>query len=167
MTGALDPAALRALATQLESAQAAPQMPAIGAANHFANMFSQPPKPAPPAHTGLSGLPGTTQQLEIVINQIVDRQLSEKVAVLQQHANQMIQQVQQQAQQAANSGEVLKSGMLQVLQAALPPESMTWVTEHMKGGAPGFLQFLQSETIRSVLQLGFEEYKQFLAGQKK
>jgi len=168
----LDPAALRAMAAQLEAQAANPlgrPMPALGGqANNFANLFA--PSAAPAPTPSLTGLPGTSQQLETVIGHIVDQ----KMQAFQQQASQVVQglqqqmtALQQQAVQAANSSDALKAGMLQVLQSALPADSMAWINDHIQKGSPGFMQFLQSETIKSVLQLGFEEYRQFLAGQKK
>ena len=166
MTGALDPAALRALATQLEAAGGANglrPLPALQgtAASHFANMFM--PTPAPTHAPQPSLMPGNGNQLQVLIGQEFERLFNAKMAPIIEQANQIAQQ----AQQASTGGEAIKAGMMQLIQASASPDDMAFVNDHIAKGAPGFREFLQSETIRSWVQLGIEEYKAFLAGSKK
>ena len=55
----------------------------------------------------------------------------------------------------------------QLLLASLKPAEVAWIVEHVGQGSPGFAQFLQSESIKTVVQVGFETYKEFLEGKTK
>lgn len=50
---------------------------------------------------------------------------------------------------------------------ALSPEDLTYLQNHIKDGAPGIIPFMDSELLVQIFQLGFMEYKEFLAGRAK
>ncbi len=54
-----------------------------------------------------------------------------------------------------------------IVQKALKPEDLGWIKAHVAEGAPGFLQFLDSQTLQSLLQIANEEYRSFLRGDAK
>lgn len=56
----------------------------------------------------------------------------------------------------------LKAAAFTLLKSSLTPEQMEWVIGHVARGAPGFGNFLTSDDIKTVVQLGFEQYKAFL-----
>lgn len=56
----------------------------------------------------------------------------------------------------------LKAAAFTLMKESLTPEQMEWVISHVMKGAPGFGNFLTSSEIKTVVQLGFEQYKIFL-----
>ncbi len=50
---------------------------------------------------------------------------------------------------------------------SLSTEDLIFLEKHKSEGCPGIIPFVDSETIISIFQLGFSEYKEFLAGKQK
>lgn len=110
-----------------------------------------------PAFKGLTMPPATppvtpgANNLQAVVQAEVRRQLAEMPAP-----------------QAAPPGPgAVEQAMMVLLSQSIKPEEMQWVQGHIKEGAPGFVQFMQSDTVKTITQMAFEAYKEFLAGQRK
>lgn len=88
--------------------------------------------------------------LQVLVQQEVARQLAEAKPIAQPAP-------------AAKTDEML----MLLLSQSIKPEEMEWVSQHIKEGGPGFLEFLKSDTIKAIMQMGFEAYKEFLAGQRQ
>lgn len=50
---------------------------------------------------------------------------------------------------------------------SLKPAELDWLHVHVVSGAPGFQQFLRSEAIKTLVQVAFENYRDFLEGKVK
>lgn len=62
----------------------------------------------------------------------------------------------------------IEQALMVLLQKSLPAADMEWLTkEHIPAGAPGFVEFMQSETMQILTKMGFDAYKEFLAGDRK
>ena len=57
--------------------------------------------------------------------------------------------------------------LLTVLQRCLPKEDCDWLMQHVVEGAHGYQQFLNSESIKPVIELVYQEYRSFLKGETK
>lgn len=95
-------------------------------------------------------IPSSSNHLQLLIQQEVQRQLAAlpaPAAARQGHTEQML---------------------MVLLEKNLPPADMAWLTgEHIPAGAPGFVEFLNSDTAKTLVQMAFDAYKEFLAGQRK
>ncbi len=67
----------------------------------------------------------------------------------------------------AQAGDQWKLAAGLLAQACLKPGEVAWLAEHVAQGAPGFNQFLGSESIKPMVQMFFEGYKEFLEGKAK
>jgi hypothetical protein len=162
MTPLEQAAQLRSMAAQLEASTAA-NLNGMPTNQGFANLFQMPTTP-PPAPAPLN-----PTSLEVLVSGLVEKGIDAKLGPIIKQAQQAITQAQQQAQaaQAANPAGNMMMAFSTLIQASLKPDEVQWVQEHVAGGSPGWPQFLQSETLRQLIQMGYEEYRKFLAGQKK
>lgn len=69
--------------------------------------------------------------------------------------------------QSPNPAERLTEIAQGLAVASLQPAEVLWLSEHLRKGAPGLDQFLQSDSIKTVVQMLFETYKDFLEGKVK
>lgn len=137
------------LAQQLEtqaaalraSANSAPPLPT------FKSAAARTPLPPLPALT-----PAPTANIQALVQQEVARQLAAMAPPA--------------APPAPAQGHV-EQALMVLLEQSITPAEMEWVRGHIAEGGPGFVEFLQSDTVKAVMQMGFEAYKEFLSGRRK
>lgn len=56
-----------------------------------------------------------------------------------------------------------EQALMALLSQSIAPTEMDWVRQHIKDGAPAFVPFMQSDTVKTLMRMGYEAYREFSA----
>lgn len=108
----------------------------------FKNLFGQATTPAP-----IPSAPSAP--LEKLIEEMLDRKLQARLP-----------------QPAAPTADQTEQALMVLLSQSIAPAEMEWVQQHIKAGAPAFVPFMQSDTVKTLMRMGYEAYREFSAQPK-